>query len=156
MPDAGPANVVAGTLAGVIDRVGSNLSGIAQGTVTAAQDLVARVAGSDRPQVSPTGSSTTRKVANEVRSATSMATDGLQGDRSQRQVRRHGNREGGQGRSEGHGHLGKERHQRDRDDRQAGWHDDRPHGTRRGDQDGCNGQAHGVEDGSSCVRLTLT
>ena len=78
MPDAGPATVVAGTIAGVIDRVGSNLSGIAQGTVTAVQDLVARVTGSDRPKVSPTGSSTTRKLANEVRSATSTATDGLQ------------------------------------------------------------------------------
>jgi hemerythrin superfamily protein len=78
MPDAGPANVVAGTVTGVIDRVGSNLSGIAQGTVTAVQDLVARVTGSDRPKVSPTGSSTTRKVATEVRSATSTATDGLQ------------------------------------------------------------------------------
>jgi hemerythrin superfamily protein len=78
MPDTGPASVVAGTLTGVIDRVGSNISGIAQGTVTAVQDLVARVTGSDRPKVSPTGSSTTRKLAHEVRSATSTATDGLQ------------------------------------------------------------------------------
>ncbi len=78
MPDAGPANGVAGAITGAVDRVGSNLSGIAQGSVTAVQDLIARVTGSDRPKVSPTGSSTTRKRANEIRSATSTATGGLQ------------------------------------------------------------------------------
>ena len=78
MPDAGPANVVAGAITGVVDRVGDNISGIAQGTVTAAQDLIARFTGSDRPKVSPTGSSTTRKRAKGVRSATSTATDGVQ------------------------------------------------------------------------------
>lgn len=77
MPDAGPANVVAGAIAGVADRVGDNLSGIAQGTVTAVQDLIARFTGGDRPKVSPTGSSTTRKRASGVRSAASTATDGV-------------------------------------------------------------------------------
>jgi len=76
MPDSGPANMVVGALSGVVDRVGSNLSGIAQGSVNAVHDLMARIIGSDRPKVSPTGSSTTRTVANEVRSATSTATDG--------------------------------------------------------------------------------
>ena len=76
MPDAGPANAVTGAITGVVDRVGSNLSGIAQGSVTAVQDLIARVTGSDRPKTAPTGSSTTRKLANEVRSATSTATEG--------------------------------------------------------------------------------
>jgi hemerythrin superfamily protein len=78
MPDAGPASVVAGAITGVADRLSNNLSGIAQGSVTAVQDLVARVTGSDRPKVSPTGSSTTRKLANEVRSTASTATDGVQ------------------------------------------------------------------------------
>lgn len=78
MPDEGPANVVAGAIAGVADRVGDNLSGIAQGTVTAVQDLIARLTGSDRPKVSPTGSSTTRKRASGVRSAASTAADGAQ------------------------------------------------------------------------------
>jgi hemerythrin superfamily protein len=78
MPDAGPANVVVGALTGVVDRVGSNLSGIAQGSVTAAQDLVARFTGSDRPKVSPTGSSTTRERASGVRSAAATATDGVE------------------------------------------------------------------------------
>ena len=78
MPDAGPTNMVAGAITGVVDRVGSNLSGIAQGSVTAAQDLIARITGSERPKVSATGSSTTRKRAAEVRSATTAATEGAQ------------------------------------------------------------------------------
>ena len=78
MPDSGPANVVAGAITGVVDRVGDNLTGIAQGSVTAIQDLIARLTGSDRPKVSPTGSSTTRKRANGVRSAATTAVDGVQ------------------------------------------------------------------------------
>jgi hemerythrin superfamily protein len=78
MPDTGPANAVAGTITGVVDRVGDNINGIAQGTVTAVQDLIARLTGSDRPKVSPTGSSTTSKRASGVRSAATTATDGAQ------------------------------------------------------------------------------
>jgi hemerythrin superfamily protein len=78
MPDAGPASVVAGAVTGVVDRVGDNLSGIAQGTVNAVQDLIARITGSDRPKVSPTGSSTTRKRADGVRTAASKATQRVQ------------------------------------------------------------------------------
>ena len=78
MPDSGPANAVAGTIAGVVDRVGSNLSGIAQGSVTAVQDLIARFTGGDRPKVSPTGTSATRQRAAGVRSATTAAADGVQ------------------------------------------------------------------------------
>lgn len=78
MPDSGPTNVVVGTITGALDRVGDHLNGIVQGTVTALQDLIARFTGSDRPKVSPTGSSITRKQANGVRSAASAATGGLQ------------------------------------------------------------------------------
>ena len=78
MPDTPPGNVVAGAITGVVDQVGDNLSGIAQGTVTAVQDLIARFTGSDRPKVSPTGSSTTRKRASGVRSAASTATEGTE------------------------------------------------------------------------------
>lgn len=78
MPDSGPANMVAGAITGVVDRVGNNISGIAQGSVTAVQDLIARITGSDRPKVSPTGSSTTRQRANGVRSASTTVTEGLQ------------------------------------------------------------------------------
>ncbi len=78
MPDAGPTNVVAGAISGVVDRVSNNISGLAQGSVTAVQDLIARITGSERPKVSPTGSSSTRKRASEVRTAVSTATDGAQ------------------------------------------------------------------------------
>ena len=78
MPDSGPANAVAGAITGVVDRVGNNISGLAQGSVSAVQDLISRITGSDRPKVSPTGSSTTRRVAGEVRSTVSTATDGAQ------------------------------------------------------------------------------
>ena len=78
MPDSGPANAVTGAINGVVDRVGDNISGIAQGSVNAVQDLIARFTGSDRPKVSPTGSSTTRKRATGVRSAATTATDGVQ------------------------------------------------------------------------------
>ena len=76
MPDTPPGNVVVGAITGVVDRVGDNISGIAQGGVNAAQDLVARVMGNDRPKVSPTGSGTARKRADGVRRAASEATDG--------------------------------------------------------------------------------
>ncbi|HEY0521489.1 MAG TPA: hemerythrin domain-containing protein [Ilumatobacteraceae bacterium] len=42
-PDTPPGNSVMGTISGVIDRVGDNISGIAQGGVNAAQDLVQRI-----------------------------------------------------------------------------------------------------------------
>lgn len=77
MPDAGPATMVTGTISGVIDRVGDHLSGIAQGGVTAVQDLIARFTGSDRPKVSPTGSSASRKRAEDVRAAATTAADGV-------------------------------------------------------------------------------
>jgi hemerythrin superfamily protein len=56
MPDAGPASKVAGAITGVADRVGDNVGGIAQGTVSAVRDLIARL----------------------TRSAASTATEGVQ------------------------------------------------------------------------------
>ena len=41
MADSPPGNAVVGAITGVLDRVGDNISGIAQGGVTAVQDLVA-------------------------------------------------------------------------------------------------------------------
>jgi hemerythrin superfamily protein len=75
MPDAGPVNAVVGTITGVVDRVGDHLSGIAQGGMTAVQDLIARIIRSDRPKTSPTGSSTARKQANDVRSTATDLTN---------------------------------------------------------------------------------
>jgi hemerythrin-like domain-containing protein len=77
MPDEGPANLVSGAIAGVADRVTDNVSGLAQGGVTALQDLIARVTGSQKPKVSPTGSKSARSTAGKVRNTASAATDGV-------------------------------------------------------------------------------
>ena len=76
--DSPPGNAVVGAITGVLDRVGDNISGIAQGGVTAVQDLVARILNNDRPKVSPTGSTMTRARARNVRSGASAATTGVQ------------------------------------------------------------------------------
>jgi len=76
LPDAGPGNAIVGTVVGVVDRIGDNVSGIAQGGVSVVQDLIARITGSSRPKQSPTGSSVTRKRAGAVRRSASSATDG--------------------------------------------------------------------------------
>ncbi len=78
LSDSPPANAVVGTIAGVIDRVSDNISGIAQGGVSAAQDLVARFLNTRKPKVSPTGSSVARGRANNVRGTASTAADGVQ------------------------------------------------------------------------------
>ena len=77
-PDDAPANAVVGAIAGVVDRVGDNISGFAQGGVTAVQDLIARIRGNDKPKVSPTGTTAARNRAKHVRSAATVATDGAQ------------------------------------------------------------------------------
>ena len=64
-------------MAGALDRVSDHVSGVAQGTVTALQDLIARIRGADRPKVSPTGSKRTRARAGQVRRVAGEATDGL-------------------------------------------------------------------------------
>ena len=76
--DAPPVNAVVGAIAGVVDRVGDNISGIAQGSVTAVQDLIARILGNDKPKVSPTGTTAARTRAKNVRNAASTATDGVE------------------------------------------------------------------------------
>ncbi|MEP7204013.1 MAG: hemerythrin domain-containing protein [Ilumatobacteraceae bacterium] len=77
-PDGPPANAVIGTITSVLDRVGDNISGIAQGGVSAAQDLIARILDNRKPQSSPTGSSVARSRANAVRSTAATAADGVQ------------------------------------------------------------------------------
>jgi hemerythrin superfamily protein len=73
-PDAPPFNAVAGAIAGAVDRVGDNISGLAQGGVAIAQDLIARVLHDDKPKLSPTGSTAARARANKVRRAASPAS----------------------------------------------------------------------------------
>jgi hemerythrin superfamily protein len=74
-PDAPPGNVAAGLVAGIQDRVGDVVSGVAQGGVTAVQDVVARVLRRPRNAPAPTGSSIARKEATAVRSTAADATD---------------------------------------------------------------------------------
>jgi hemerythrin superfamily protein len=77
-PDEPPGNSITGTVAGAIDKIGDNISGIAQGSVSATQDLVARILGTRKPRTQPTGSSTTRKRAAAVRKTASSLTDGVE------------------------------------------------------------------------------
>ena len=78
MPDSGPGVPVVGAIAGVVDRVTDNVSGVAQGTVTAVQDLIARIRGQERPKVSPTGSGAARKTAKDVRTTAGAAVEGVE------------------------------------------------------------------------------
>lgn len=68
-PDTPPGNVVVGNAAGVVDRIGDTVSGLAQGYVAIVQDLVARIRGTRSDAKAPTGSSVARKTAQNVRSA---------------------------------------------------------------------------------------
>ncbi len=72
-PDSPPANSAMNTIAGVVDRVGDNISGIAQGGVAVARDVVARITGSTEPTPAPTGTSTARKAAKATRSTATTA-----------------------------------------------------------------------------------
>jgi hypothetical protein len=142
MPDAGPANVVAGAITGVVDRVGDNLSGIAQGSVTAVQDLIARITGSDRPKVSPTGSSTRASVRRGP-GGRHGGDRRRAGDGSHRHVRRDVHRQGGQGRGQGHGHHGEEVSQEDGQHRQGRGQGHHHLGEEVSQEDGQGGQGRG-------------
>jgi hemerythrin superfamily protein len=78
LPDAGPGTAVVGAIAGVVDRVSDNVSGVAQGGVNVVHDLIARITGSDRPKVSPRGSSVARQQAGMVRRTAETATEGVE------------------------------------------------------------------------------
>ncbi|MCU1393180.1 MAG: hemerythrin [Ilumatobacteraceae bacterium] len=73
-PDAPPANGVVGAIAGIVDRLNDNASGLAQGGLAAGQDLMARITGTKRPKTSPTGSSTARAKAKATRAAVAPTT----------------------------------------------------------------------------------
>ena len=72
-PDVPPGNLIAGTAAGVVDRLGDTVSGLAQGGVTAVGDVIATVLRRKQPTASPTGSKGTRKTARKVRASASNA-----------------------------------------------------------------------------------
>ena len=73
-PDTPPGNIVAGTRRGR-RPIHRHRERLAQGGVSAAQDLIARFTGRAKPRTSPTGSPTARKTAAKVRSSVSDATD---------------------------------------------------------------------------------
>jgi hemerythrin superfamily protein len=74
-PQTAPANLVIGTVAGAADRIGDTVSGVAQGSVSAAQDLVARVLRRPRPRQAPRGNTVTRTTARRVRGDARTAAD---------------------------------------------------------------------------------
>ena len=146
LPDAGPGNAVVGAVAGVVDRVGGNVSGIAQGTVSAVRDLIARITGSAKPKVSPTGSSVARTRARKVRQTASTATDGV--DQTARRVKSGGDddcQDGGVRRQGDCDHR-QEVGTRHEDDRQAGGDHDRPHRQGGVEEDSRDHEAGSVED----------
>jgi hypothetical protein len=79
-PEAGdtpPRNVVMGAAVGVADRISDTVSGIAQGSVTAAGDIIDRVLRRERAHPAPTGSSKARRTATKVRSGAADATQAV-------------------------------------------------------------------------------
>ncbi|WCO67239.1 hemerythrin domain-containing protein [Iamia majanohamensis] len=76
-PDAPPANLLVGTVAGVADRIGDTVYGVAQGSVSAVQDVVAVILRRPRPQQSPRGSKVSRTTARRLRSNVSSAAESV-------------------------------------------------------------------------------
>jgi hemerythrin superfamily protein len=66
-PDAPPANIAAGNAAGVVDRVTDTVTGLAHGGASVVSDLIARLTGSERPSISPTGPPEARRTSARVR-----------------------------------------------------------------------------------------
>jgi hemerythrin-like domain-containing protein len=74
-PDTPPGNLAAAAGASVVDRLNDTLSGVAQGSVSAVQELVARILGRGKRPSAPTGSKATRQTARDVRDGVSQLTD---------------------------------------------------------------------------------
>jgi hemerythrin superfamily protein len=74
-PDTPPGNLVAGTAAGMVDRMGDTVSGVVQGGAAAVGDLVATILRRKKPSVSLNGGRSTRSTADKVRAHASDATD---------------------------------------------------------------------------------
>ena len=74
-PDTPPGNLVAAAGASVVDRISDTVSGVAQGSVSAVQELIARILGRTVRPAMPTGSKVTRDTARDVRGGVSQLTD---------------------------------------------------------------------------------
>ena len=135
--DAPPVNAVVGAIAGVVDRVGDNISGIAQGSVTAVQDLIARILAQRQAQ-GVTDRHHRRPHQRQEHPPRRRHCGGWSpANGAQREVRRRQDHQGGGVRCQGHRHLGEEVGSHHGVDRQAG-HDHDPqdreeaqHGGRR-------------------------
>ena len=76
-PDTPPGNLVAGTAAGMVDRMGDTVSGFAHGGASAIGDLIARILGRKKPRRSPKGTTSARRTAAKVRASGADATDAV-------------------------------------------------------------------------------
>ena len=76
-PDVPPGNIVVGVASGIADRVSDTISGVAQGSVSAAGDLIAMVLRRKKPSARPTGNKITRKTADDVRSSIDDAAEAV-------------------------------------------------------------------------------
>ena len=143
-PDTPPGNLVVGTAAGVVDRVGDTVSGVAQGGVAALSDLIATVLRRKKPRRSPRGTSTARSTASRVRAKAAEATDAVIEATTDAQqaakatarkargatkrttrtavTRREQDRPRRQVGRQGHRHVGRQGRQAHHDDRQASRH----------------------------------
>ena len=74
-PDTPPGNLAAGATAGVADRVGDTVSGLAQGGVSVLADVIDTVLRRKRSRPTPRGSTTARRTARRVRSGAETATE---------------------------------------------------------------------------------
>jgi hypothetical protein len=75
MPDTPPGNIVGGSAVGALDRVVATVSGVVQGGISAAQDLIDRVRGNTSRRAAPTGARRTRSTATSVRGGSSVAVE---------------------------------------------------------------------------------
>jgi hemerythrin superfamily protein len=66
-PDVPPGNIVAGLASGFADRVSDTVSGVAQGSVSAASDVIALALGRKKSAARPTGTTTARAATGKVR-----------------------------------------------------------------------------------------
>jgi hemerythrin superfamily protein len=73
-PDTPPGNILANAGAGALDRITDTVSGVAQGSVAALQDVIALVTGSKKRSSPGRGTPTAKRAAGRTRSRASSAT----------------------------------------------------------------------------------
>ena len=75
--DVPPGNLVAGVAADIADRVSDSVSGVTQGTVSAASDVIARLLHGKKASPPPTGNKAARKTAAKVRDSIDDAAEAV-------------------------------------------------------------------------------